>query len=378
MAFVLGPRQVGKTTTCLALADCYLDWDHVQHQRLVLDGPDSVAQFAALDELRSEPVTIAFDELHKFSRWKQFIKGLFDTYSDRSRSIVTGSSRLDVFRRGGDSLMGRYFIYRMHPFSLAELISTEVSESLTRSPKPIGDEEWQALVQLGGYPEPLLRADQRFSRRWNRLRHEQLFKEDVRDLTRVQELSQLEALGTLLASRSGEQLIMANLAQEVRVAPNTLKAWIEILCSLHFGFLVRPWFRNVAKALRKEPKWFLRDWSGVVDPGKRAETLVACHLLKAVEYWTDRGVGDFELRYLRDKLKREVDFIVIRDGEPWFWVEVKSADDRMSEHLAYFQDATGARHAFQVALESPYVEADCFARTDCVKVPARTFLSQLV
>ena len=142
MAFVLGPRQVGKTTTCLALADCYLDWDHVQHQRLVLDGPDSVAQFAALDELRSEPVTIAFDELHKFSRWKQFIKGLFDTYSDRSRSIVTGSSRLDVFRRGGDSLMGRYFIYRMHPFSLAELISTEVSESLTRSPKPIGDEEW--------------------------------------------------------------------------------------------------------------------------------------------------------------------------------------------------------------------------------------------
>ena len=378
MAFVLGPRQVGKTTTCLALADCYLDWDHVQHQRLVLDGPDSVAQFAALDELRSEPVTIAFDELHKFSRWKQFIKGLFDTYSDRSRSIVTGSSRLDVFRRGGDSLMGRYFIYRMHPFSLAELISTEVSESLTRSPKPIGDEEWQALVQLGGYPEPLLRADQRFSRRWNRLRHEQLFKEDVRDLTRVQELSQLEALGTLLASRSGEQLIMANLAQEVRVAPNTLKAWIEILCSLHFGFLVRPWFRNVAKALRKEPKWFLRDWSGVVDPGKRAETLVACHLLKAVEYWTDRGVGDFELRYLRDKLKREVDFIVIRDGEPWFLVEVKSADDRMSEHLAYFQDATGARHAFQVALESPYVEADCFARTDCVKVPARTFLSQLV
>lgn len=84
------------------------------------------------------------------------------------------------------------------------------------------------------------------------------------------------------------------------------------LVSLHRGFLIRPWFRNLNKALRKEPKWYLRDWSGVAAPGKRAETLVACHLLKAVDAWNDSGQGAFELRYLRDKQKREVDFVIFR------------------------------------------------------------------
>jgi uncharacterized protein len=141
---------------------------------------------------------------------------------------------------------------------------------------------------------------------------------------------------------------------------------------------VRPWFKNVTKSLRKEPKWFLRDWSGIEDPGARAETLVACHLLKAVEGWTDLGLGQFELRYLRDKLKREVDFLVVRDRKPWFLVEVKNAESKLSESLGFFQLQTRARHAFQVVLEKPFIKADCFERTDPVVVPARTFLSQLM
>ncbi|MCC6765380.1 MAG: DUF4143 domain-containing protein [Deltaproteobacteria bacterium] len=157
-----------------------------------------------------------------------------------------------------------------------------------------------------------------------------------------------------------------------------LRRWVDTLTALHHGFLVRPWFKNVAKSLRKEPKWYATDWSGIADPGQRAETFVACHLLKAVQGWSDLGLGTYELRYLRDKEKREVDFVVIRDRKPWFLVEVKHADTSLSPSLAHFQRQTGARHAFQAVLEEPFVDADCFTRRDPCVVPARTLLSQLL
>jgi len=318
------------------------------------------------------------DELHKFRRWKSLLKGFYDLHSEEIRLIVTGSSRLDVYRRGGDSLMGRYFLYRMHPFSIAELATPTVSDAPVRPPAPIGDDEFFALLNHGGFPDPFLHRSDRFSRRWRRLRRHQLLQEDIRDLTGITELSQLELLEGILSARSGEQLVYANLARNVSISQDTARRWVSTLCALHHGFLVRPWFRNVTRALRKEPKWFLRDWSGIADPGKRAETFVACHLLKAVEGWTDLGLGDFELRYLRDRQKREVDFLVVRDDEPWFLVEVKNADDRLSRHLAHFQAETGAMHAFHAVLEDGFRDLNCFEQHSPVVVPVRTLLSQLL
>jgi hypothetical protein len=150
-----------------------------------------------------------------------------------------------------------------------------------------------------------------------------------------------------------------------------------LLVGLHYGFCVRPWFANVSKALRKEPKWFLRDWSGIAEPRARTRTFIACHLLKAVEGWTDLGLGRFELRYVRDKRKREVDFLVVRDRKPWFLVEVGN-DDTMATALGYFQDCIRARHAFHVVPDGPFVAVDCFQRTDPTVVSARTLLSQLL
>jgi predicted AAA+ superfamily ATPase len=140
---------------------------------------------------------------------------------------------------------------------------------------------------------------------------------------------------------------------------------------------VRPWFKNVENSIRKMPKWYMRDWANVQDEGKRAETLVACHLLKAVEGWTDLGYGDFTLGYLRDKSRREVDFVVARDGKPWFLVEVKKGAAALSEALGFFQRRLEAQHAFQVVLDAEYVDKDCFEHDAPVVVPARTFLSQL-
>ena len=380
MAFVSGPRQVGKTTTCRSLADEYLNWDNLDDRERILFGPAGLVERLKLDRLRESPPVALFDELHKYPRWKQLLKGLFDTYADQIRIMVTGSSRMDTYRRGGDSLMGRYFLYRMHPFSVGEAVRQDLPDSkkIISQPKKITSSEFDALWTHGGYPEPFTRRDMRFSRRWRGLRIQQLLREDIRDLTQIQQFGQLETMARLLGRRSSHQLVYSNLAGEIRVSVDTVRRWIDALCSLHLGFLVRPWFRNVSRSLRKEPKWFLRDWSAIDDTGERAETFIGCHLLKAVECWSDMGLGDFHLGYLRDKSRREVDFIVIRDGRPWFLVEAKHGEGTISPSLKHFQEQTKAPLAFQVVIDAPYVEANCFARhrTPMV-VPARTFLSQL-
>ncbi len=378
MAWVSGPRQVGKTTCGRKLASHYLNWDNSDDRRVILRGPAAVAERLELATLQARRPVVVFDELHKHGRWRDFLKGFFDVYGDRVRMVVTGSARLEVFRRGDDSLMGRYFPFRMHPWSVAECLRTAPSDQPIHAPQSLPDEEWEALWRHGGFPEPFLRREARFTNRWRTLRHEQFFQTDVREVAQLQELATLETFATLLTERSGQQLVYANLAQEVGVAVDTARRWVDLLGRLHYGFLVRPWFANVAKSLRKEPKWFLRDWSGIDEAGARAETLVACHLLKAVEGWTDLGLGRFELRYLRDKLKREVDFLVVRDRKPWLLVEVKSSERALSPALGYFQAATKAPHAFQAVMDLPYVEADCFAERGPTVVPARTLLSQLL
>jgi predicted AAA+ superfamily ATPase len=381
MALVTGPRQVGKTTTCQNHADTYANWDNIDDREQILAGPAQLVERLGLNRLSRTTPAALFDELHRYPRWKQFLKGFFDTYADQVRIIVTGSSRMDVYRRGGDSLMGRYFLYRMHPFSVAETLGQDLPDPkrIVRPPKKVRAADFEALWKHGGYPEPYLKRDTRFSRRWQSLRLEQLVREDIRDLTQIQQIDQLETLAKLLAHRSAHQLVYGNLAKDVRVSVDTLRRWIEILRDLHHGFLIRPWFKNVSRSLRKEPKWFLRDWASIDDVGDKAETFVGCHLLKAVDGWNDMGLGAFELGYLRDKEKREVDFLVARDGKPWFLAEVKHRDEAISGSLEYYQEQVKAPFAFQVVIDADYVEADCFAKPrGPVVVPAKTLLSQLL
>jgi predicted AAA+ superfamily ATPase len=381
MAFVSGPRQVGKTTTCRNHADSYTNWDNLDDREQILAGPAKLVERLRLDRLAKTTPVALFDELHKYPRWKQLLKGLFDTYADQVRIVVTGSSRMDTYRRGGDSLMGRYFLYRMHPFSVAEALHQDLPDPkrIVRPPEKIDGKDLGALWKHGGYPEPYLKGDARFTRRWQSMRTEQLLRGDVRDLTNIRQIDQLEILARVLSSRSAHQLIYSNLAKEVQVTVDTARRWIDTLNSLHLGFRIKPWFKNVSRSLRKEPKWFLRDWAGIEDAGDKAETFIACHLLKAVEGWTDLGFGKFQLAYLRDKQQREVDFVVIRDEKPWFLVEVKQQDEAIGGALKYYQDQTKARLAFQVVIDADYVDADCFAKP-CppMVVPAKTFLSQLL
>jgi uncharacterized protein len=382
MAFLTGPRQVGKTTSCRTLADNghYINWDKQGDRAIILKGPDEVASFLRLHQLKQSKPVVVFDEIHKYSKWKNFLKGFFDEYGLGASVIVTGSSRLDVYKRGGDSLMGRYFSYRMHPLSLAELTRINLSEKAVQYPQRPSPETLDQLLAFGGFPEPFLKAQNRFSIRWKRLRGEQLVREDIRDLTRIQDIGQLEILMQSLTAQAGQLVNYTTLANRINASVDTIRRWLGTLQSFYFCFEVRPWSRNVAKSLRKQPKLYLWDWSLVsAEGGMRFENLVASHLLKSVHWWTDRGLGNFGLYFLRDKLGREADFLVTRDNMPWFLVETKSGSAKdLNPALAYFQNQTGAGHAFQVVSRLPFVDRDCFEHATPLIVPAATFLSQLV
>lgn len=380
MVFLSGPRQVGKTTLAKIFATDYLNWETKDVRQLVLKGAHAVGDSLSLKTDDAAKRILVFDEIHRYSKWKGFLKGFFDLYEKDVRIFATGSARLDVYKRGGDSMMGRYFPYRIHPFSVAELIDPSIPDekNIVRAPRPIDEAAWGALWTFGGFPEPLANGTLRFLRKWRALRFEQLLREDVRDVTKSVEIDQIEALATILANRSGEQLVMAPLACDVTASEPTVKKWIAILKALYYGFTVKPYFKNVENSIRKTPKWYLRDWSGIADDGKRVETFVACHLLKAVEGWTDLGLGEFDLFYVRDKKKHEVDFLVTRDKKPWFVAEAKKSDESLSPSLALFQRQTGAAYAFQIVSERPYEDKDCFDSHTPQVVSARTFLGQLL
>ncbi len=388
MVLLSGPRQVGKTTAARMLAGLfpasqYFNWDNQTHREALLKGPEAIAARLGLDRLQAAPPLCVFDELHKYRGWRDFLKGFFDQYEGSARMLVTGSASLATFTRGGDSLMGRYFPYTLHPVSVAECARARWADTagklIQHQPKPVTGDQWDALWRFGGFPEPFLKASGRFHNRWRKLRAGQLFREDLRDLTRIQELGQVEMLASLLRGQVGQLSSYSHLARTVRVSVDTIRRWVATLEALYFCFAVKPWHRNIARALRKEPKYYLWDWSQVDEPGRRGENMVASALRKAVDWWNESGAGDFGLHFIRDKQRREVDFLVSRNQRPWFLVEVKSGGGAgLSDSLEYFQRQTKAPHAFQLALDAEFVERDCFARHAPTIVPARTFLAQLV
>ncbi len=384
MLFLVGPRQVGKTTTAqqyqkLFAESVYLNWDVISDRRQIISGQSFIEKIFSPDALRAEKPLVIFDEIHKFKDWKNYLKGFYDLYKDKFHILVTGSARLDVYQAGGDSLMGRYFQCRVHPLSLRECMTAELSDQLIHDPIQIPDQNFLNLYQFGGFPNPYLQANQKYFNRWQTLRYRQLFYEDIRSISQIHEMTQLEVLADLLRHQTGQLLNRSNLASKIQVTVQTVSSWIKTLERVYYCFLLKPWTKNVARSLIKEPKLYLWDWSQVEDKGARFENFIASHLLKSVHLWTDLGLGRFELFYIRDKSKREVDFVVTRDGEAWFLVEAKSSNSQgLSPSLYLFQKQTAAKHAFQVVLNANFVNQDCFAHTRPIIVPARTFLSQLI
>jgi uncharacterized protein len=386
MVFLPGPRQVGKTTLSKACVmdqyqSIYLNWDNINHREIILAGTEAIYQQLqpnTAKEITATPVII-FDEIHKYAHWKNRLKGYFDLIQEQCKIIVTGSAKLNVYRRGGDSMMGRYFLYRIHPLSVAELVGRPNCTAETQDPKKIPQQEWDNLFQYGGFPEPFLQSNHPFYQRWMTLKQEQLFHEDLREISHVSHLAQCELLAQLLKQQVGGLITYSELAKKVRVSEPTIRHWIDILNNLYYCFLIKPWSTNIAHSLLKTPKAYLWDWSVINDRGAKIENFVACHLRKATHFWTDIGLGQYDLFYLRDKEKREVDFLITKNAQPWLVVEVKTANhSRLSQHLIHFNQQLKAPHVLQAVYDMPYLDVDCFSYDQPMIVPLSTLLSQLV
>jgi len=381
MVFLTGPRQVGKTTTAKSVKGefIYSNWDNQSDRLAITGGPEKFLDNFHLRKVKSKGTGIIFDEIHKYSKWKTFLKGFFDSYGEHYKTIVTGSARMNIFKRGGDSLMGRYFLYRMHPLSIRELSTSKISLSEISDPIKTDRDTIDQLLEYGGFPEPFLKNNKRFYNRWKKLRLEQFFYEDLRDLTNIQEVGQMEILAKLLESMTGQLINYTTLARQINVSVDTIKRWIGTLDQMYYLFSVRPWYKNVPKSLRKQPKIYLWDWSVLDDKSAKYENFIASHLLKTVQFWNDYGFDDYGLYFLRDKMKREVDFLVTKRNVPWMLVEVKSSESsNISNNLHYYNNLLKTKYCFQINFDSLFIERDCFSLKGPVKVPVSTFLSQLV
>lgn len=381
MALVSGPRQVGKTTSAKMIEENfhYFNWDNKNNREEILKGPENLVIHFNLNSLSKKNNLIVFDELHKYSKWKQFLKGFFDKYENNFKILVTGSAKLNLYKKIGDSLMGRYFNYRLHPLSVAEISHHQMIGSEIRNPSLVNKDTLEHLLEFGGFPEPFLKGNKRFYNKWRRLRTEQLIFEDVRTLTNVQNIDSIEILAEIIKHQSGQLLNYSTISKNLNITVETAKRWTLILQNLYYSFIIRPYFKNIPKSLRKQPKTFLWDWSTVSNEGSKKENFIASHLFKAVHFWTDSGFGNYNLYFLRDKMKREVDFLITKDENPWFLVEVKSSSSKkISPHLNYFAEILNVKHAFQIVFDEPFVDMDCFSSKIPIKVPASTFLSQLI
>jgi hypothetical protein len=333
MVFVGGPRQVGKTTFALGFlgerADethpAYLNWDH--------PGVRSALRRAELPP--REPL-ILLDEIHKYSGWRNLLKGIYDTERSRRRFLVTGSARLDYYRKGGDSLAGRYRYFRLHPFSLREL-----------SPSP-STSDLDALLRFGGFPEPLFARSEAEHRIWQRDRMSRVVREDLRDLEHVREITLIEHLVDLLPSRVGAPLSVKSVCEDLQVDHKTAERWLQILENLYVCFRIAPYGPPKVRAVKKERKLYLWDWSVIEADGPRFENLVAAQLLKYCHWVEDTEGYPMELRYLRDTDRREVDFVVLKQRKPLFAVECKSGEKAIGAAIRYFAERTPIPRFYQV------------------------------
>lgn len=353
MVFVAGPRQVGKTTLAKSLLDNsmgYLNWDIAEHREKILRR-----------ELPETPFWI-FDEIHKYRSWRNYLKGLYDWHGAKKKILVTGSARLDFYRFGGDSLQGRYHYWRLHPFSVAEL------KIATRR-------DFEALLILGGFPEPYLSGSEIEAKRWSREHRSRFIEQDIVGLERIQDLGNLELLMLRLPELVGSPLSLNALREDLQVSHKAIRHWMDALERLYAIFRLSPFGPPKVRAVKKETKHYHFDWSVVTDGPARFENLTASHLLKWVHFEQDAKGRDLDLRYYRDVEGREVDFVVIENRSPILFVECKWSDDEIARGLKYLRARFPNVPAWQISAAG---KKDYISHEKIRVAGAITFLETLV
>ncbi|MEE9165187.1 MAG: ATP-binding protein [Nitrospinota bacterium] len=354
MVFVCGPRQVGKTTLAKSLISSkkegYLNWDIPEDREKIL-------------KRELPPVDFwVFDEIHKFKGWRNYLKGICDQFEKKVKILVTGSAQLDYYRRGGDSLQGRYHFLRLHPLSTAELkISTQ--------------KDFLELMNMGGFPEPFFSSSAIESKRWSMEYRNRLIEEDIVNLENISDIGTMELLLINLPRYVSSPLSINSLREELQVAHKTVSKWLHVFERLYAIFRISPFGAKELRAVKKEQKHYHFDWTLVQEEGARFENLTALHLLKWCHYLQDTEGREIEVKYFRDIDGREVDFVIIENGRPVAFIECKWSDAEISRHLVYLRKKFPVSSFYQISATG---KKDYISGNNIRVCPGVTYLKELV
>ncbi len=344
LVLISGPRQVGKTTLTKSIASkavssCYFNYDIPKNKALLAQNPTF---FEETDRKKGENPIVIFDEIHKYKDWKNYLKGVYDGYSDYFSFIATGSGRLELFQNSGESIAGRYRMFSLFPFTIGEFFSKEpkiksVSE-LIEIPETRSGDLWERLFNYSGFPEPFLKSSSISYNRWSNVYHKQIIREDIRNTFALKNIDAMETLYSLLPSKTGSLLSASNLSGLVKVSHKTISEWIKVFEKFFLIFTVRPYSKYLSRSILKQPKIYFYDYCLLNNLAVRFENIIAVELKRAVVNWTDFGLGNFDLFFIRNKDKKEVDFLITENNEPYIMIETKSSDTTVSKNLKLFQN----------------------------------------
>lgn len=348
MVFISGPRQAGKTTFSKLISatfpnSIYVNWDIIENKRKFTDDPLFYEKINRKDF--SKPLVI-LDEIHKFPSWKDYLKGAYDRDGENFKFLITGSGRLDLYQKGSDSLAGRYFLFHLWPFTLAELGKQSMPfDNFINDPLKarVSDSAplltiWDGLLKCSGFPDPFLKNERQFYNIWSETYRKQLIREDVRDLAAIIKVEQAELLYSILINRIGSTLSLNNLAHNINVSFDTVKSWLRVFDNYFLTFRLSSWSKKISRAILREKKSYLFDFGCIPDPSALFENAVALELKRAVTSWTETGRGSYGLYFVRNKEKQEVDFLITQNDKPFLLIECKESETKVSPSLIKIQN----------------------------------------
>jgi len=312
-----GPRQVGKTTLSHSLNESfeYLNFDRMEDRKKIMG-----------ESWDRKKKLVIFDEIHKMKNWKRWLKGIYDT-EKKNHILVTGSARLDTFKKVGDSMAGRYFEYRLMPFDLKELKENGIGSL---------QENFDQLFKLSGFPEPFLGGSESEYKRWRKTHLDVIIRQDLPELESVKRVVDVFTLFELMKERVASPLSYNSLREDLQTDDKSVKRWLQWLENSYAVFKITPYSKSLKYSLKKAPKYYFFDFPRVEDLGARLENLVAISIYKEILFKNDVEGENYSLHYLQDKFHHEIDFLVCKDQKPFMMIEVKTSDAEPSKNFDYF------------------------------------------
>lgn len=381
--FILGPRQVGKTTLLKRLMEVvgderalYYDIERPQDYHLFTAGYDALIAHLRLNKPSDVGrIYIFVDEIQYLPDLSKVIKLLVDHHNDEFKLVLTGSSSALIMQQFQESLVGRKRVFTLYPLSFSEFCRFRGEDKIAdylqsanahtpHNPLYTMQIKMQELTKeymlYGGYPKIVLQDKEAIKAELLSDLVSSIILKDIRHIFRIEKPDQLNHLVHLLAGSIGKEFNISSLSREIGLHRDTLSNYLMVLQSSFIIRQIKPFFNNPAKELRKMPKAYFidtgirnsllnnfQDIKNRSDGGELFENMVFLNLLH-------KQTALSEIKYWKSKNYQEVDFVRI-DNTQITAYEVKLGKDRQT-NLAAFHNLYPQAKSYLVRWDYSYME----------------------